>query len=207
MYVRGKFIVFEGVDGAGLSTQAMLLEKHLKERGLNVILTKEPTNGLIGGLIKAGLKREWRTTSDAMQLLFSADRAHHLQTEILPALKEGKVVISDRYLLSTLAYGMLELDYEWLKNINSKFLIPNLTFILDADPVVCLKRLNKSRFGFELFEETAKLRRVRQNFLKLSKEYENCWVLDASSSINEIHQRVREIIDRKLESEWRKPTS
>ncbi|MCW1300199.1 MAG: dTMP kinase, partial [Candidatus Parvarchaeota archaeon] len=73
--MKGAFIVFEGPDGAGLSTQAELLDKYLRKKGYKVVLTKEPTIGLIGGLIKAALKNEWKTSPLAMQLLFTADRA------------------------------------------------------------------------------------------------------------------------------------
>ena len=105
--VHGMFIVIEGLDGAGLSTQAGLLNDYFLKKSKNVLLTKEPTNGLIGGLIKAGLKNEWKTDNITLQTLYSADRAHHLATEIEPALKKNIIVICDRYVLSTLAFGKI----------------------------------------------------------------------------------------------------
>ncbi len=195
---RGKFIVFEGIDGAGLTTQANLLEKALKKAGYKVVLTKEPTNGLIGGLIRACLKNEWKTSLLSLQLLFAADRAHHLEKEILPALKKGKIVICDRYLLSTIAYGMISLEKEWLKFINSKFLQPDLTILLDLSVEVSLKRIKLSRFGAELFEKKEELRKVRKNYLKLAKEFPNVYVVDASRSIEEVHEEVKKLVNRVL---------
>jgi len=195
---RGKFIVFEGIDGAGLTTQANLLEKALKKAGYKVVLTKEPTNGLIGGLIRACLKNEWKTSLLSLQLLFAADRAHHLEKEILPALKKGKIVICDRYLLSTIAYGMISLEKEWLKFINSKFLQPDLTILLDLSVEVSLKRIKLSRFGAELFEKKEELRKVRKNYLKLAKEFPNVYVIDASRSIEEVHEEVKKLVNRVL---------
>lgn len=196
--MKGKFIVFEGIDGAGLTTQSTLLEKYLKSKGLNVLLTKEPTNSLIGGLIRAALKKEWKTSNDVLQLLFSADRAHHLNQEIIPALRDGKIVISDRYFLSTIAYGMVELEKEWLKSLNSKFPQPDIVIILDLPPKISIERIKSSRFGFELFEEEKRLEKIRNNFLELSKEYKNCFVLDASKSIEEVHRQVINLVEKLL---------
>jgi dTMP kinase len=194
--MKGKFIVFEGIDGAGLTTQANLLENYLKSKGYDVILTKEPTNNLIGGLIRAALKKEWITSNKTLQLLFSADRAHHLEREIIPALEKGKIVISDRYFLSTIAYGMIEVEKDWLKALNSKFLIPDIIFILDLPVKVALERIGKSRFGFELFEEKGKLEKIRRNFIELSKEYNNCFIIDASKSIEEVHENIKKIVNK-----------
>lgn len=195
---RGIFIIFEGIDGAGLTTQATLLERWLIKQGFSVILTKEPTDGLIGGLIKAALRNEWKTTMQTLQLLFAADRAHHLHHEIIPALKRGNIVISDRYYLSTIAYGMTELDINWLISLNSQFLSPDLVFILDVSPEVSLKRISESRFGVELFERKRELEKVRENFKKLCREFNNCFMVDGERDINEIHSQIVKIVERKL---------
>ena len=196
--MKGKFIVFEGIDGAGLTTQAELLEKYLRNKKHEVVLTKEPTNNLIGGIIRAALKKEWITSNTTLQLLFSADRAHHLEKEIIPALDDGKIVISDRYFLSTIAYGMIEVEKEWLKALNSKFLLPDLIFIIDVPVEVSIERIKASRFGLELFEEKKKLERVRKNFLELSKEYKNCFVIDGNKSIEEVHKEIVKIVEERL---------
>ncbi len=196
--MKGKFIAFEGIDGAGLTTQAELLEKYLRSKKHDVILTKEPTNNLIGGLIRAALRKEWITSNRTLQLLFSADRAHHVEKEIIPALESGKIVITDRYFLSTIAYGMVELEKEWLKALNSKFLIPDIIFIIDIPVEVSLERIKISRFGFELFEERAKLEKVRKNFIELSKEYENCFLIDGNRKIEEVHMDIVRLVEEKL---------
>jgi len=196
--MKGKFIVFEGIDGAGLTTQAELLEKHLKNKKYEVVLTKEPTNNLIGGIIRAALRKEWITSNRTLQLLFSADRAHHLEKDIIPALENGKIVISDRYFISTIAYGMIELEKNWLKAINSKFLLPDIIFIIDVPVEVSIERIKASRFGFELFEERKKLEKIRNNFLELSKEYKNCFVINGNRSIEEVHKEIVKIVEEKL---------
>ncbi len=115
----GKFIAFGGLDGAGSTTQAEKLTQYLKERGEKVHLTKEPTNNLIGGMIRGQLTKEWRTGPECLQLLFTADRAHHLEKEVLPLLKQGITVITDRYFFSSVAFGSLEIeDREWLQIFN-----------------------------------------------------------------------------------------
>jgi dTMP kinase len=196
--MKGKFMVFEGIDGAGLTTQAELLEKYLKNKKYEVVLTKEPTNNLIGGIIRAALKKEWITSNRTLQLLFSADRAHHLEKEIIPALENGKIVISDRYFISTIAYGMIELEKDWLKALNSKFLLPDIIFIIDVPVEVSIERIKASRFGFELFEEKKKLEKIRNNFLELSKEYKNCFVINGNRSIEEVHKEIVKIVEEKL---------
>jgi len=196
--MEGKFIVFEGIDGAGLTTQAELLEKYLRNKKYGVVLTKEPTNNLIGGIIRAALKKEWSTSNRTLQLLFSADRAHHLEKEIIPALENGKIVISDRYFISTIAYGMIELEKDWLKALNSKFLLPDIIFIIDVPAEVSIERIKASRFGFELFEEKKKLEKIRNNFLELSKEYKNCFVINGNRSIEEVHKEIVKIVEEKL---------
>ncbi|MFZ8830497.1 MAG: dTMP kinase [Candidatus Aenigmatarchaeota archaeon] len=196
--MKGKLIVFEGIDGAGLTTQSQMLEKYLKEKKYEVVLTKEPTNNLIGGIIRAALKKEWLTSNRTLQLLFSADRAHHLEKEIIPALEDGKIVISDRYFISTIAYGMIELEKDWLKALNSKFLLPDIIFIIDVPVEVSIERIKASRFGFELFEEKKKLEKIRNNFLELSKEYKNCFVINGNRSIEEVHKEIVKIVEEKL---------
>ena len=175
--MEGKFIVFEGLDGSGLSTQSFELRNFLMKQGKQVVLTKEQTDGLIGGLIKSCLKKEWKTSLLALQLLFTADRAHHLSNEIEPALAEGKFIISDRYFFSTIAFGGLQIEKEFLKKINSKFRVPDITFIMDCPPEVCLERIGKGRFSRELFEEKEKMEKIRENYRELAKEFPNAHIV------------------------------
>ena len=93
----GKFIVVKGLDGAGTTSQIEFLAQYLKKEKKKVYLTREPTQYLIGGLIKSWLANDWKSTPECLQLLFTADRAYHLDKEIIPLLKKGITVISDRY--------------------------------------------------------------------------------------------------------------
>lgn len=186
------------MDGSGLSTQAALLKEYLVSKGNTVLLTKEQTDGIIGGLIKSNLKKEWKTSPLALQLLFTADRAHHLALEIEPALEKGKIVITDRYALSTLAFGALGVDIEFLKYINSKFRKPDVSFIIDTPPSVCLERIEKARFHTELFEEEKKLEKIRENYLSLKSHFPNVHVIDGNRTKEEVFEDVLKIIEKFL---------
>jgi len=195
--MKGIFIVFEGPDGSGQSTQSELLAKWFEKKGQRVLVTKEPTNSLIGGIIRVILEKEWKVDMKTLQLLFTADRARHLNVEINPSLKRGINVISDRYILSTLAFGSIEEDLEWLKSINSKFPQPDLTFILNVPGKVCAERIAKSRFGFEFFETAKKLDIVRKNYLKLKNIHQNIHVIKGyGKSKEKIHKDIVNIVEK-----------
>lgn len=192
----GKFIAFEGLDGSGSSTQITLLEKSLINLGKKVVLTKEPTNNIVGGLIRGLLTNSWKTSPEGFQLLFAADRAHHLDREILPAIEAGKIVISDRYLFSTLAFGSIDIPLEWLKSINSRFVLPDLTILLKVDPEVCIERISKSsRGGFEYFEKKEMLEKTWKTYSMLAKDKKNKMVIvDGVRSVEEIATEVLKVV-------------
>ncbi len=194
---RGIFIVLEGPDGSGQSTQTELLARWFKKNNRRVFVTKEPTNSLIGGIIRSILKKEWQVDMKTLQLLFAADRAYHLRAEIEPFLKKGIDVISDRYILSTLAFGSLEEELKWLKEINSKFLEPDLTFILNVPGKVCAERIARSRFSFEIFETADKLEKIRNNYIGLKDYQKNIHVIvgDGRKS-EEIHKEIVGIVEK-----------
>src|SRR3989338_7618424 len=129
---QGKFIVFEGIDGSGKSTQTALLADFMKKTlGQKVYETAEPTASLIGGLIRSQIAGDWKTSNECLQLLFSADRLYHLEKEIIPMLEQGIDVICDRYFFSTVAYGAVTTgELDWLINVNSKILLPDVIFLL-----------------------------------------------------------------------------
>jgi len=203
---QGKFIVFEGLDGSGQSTQADELVDYLNSSGLKfqlgkttAYLTKEPTNNLIGGLIRGQLTHNWKTKPECLQLLFAADRAHHLEKEIIPLLKKGITVVCDRYFFSTIAYGALDIkDWDWLVEINKQFLLPDLTFLLKVSPKVCLERIKQNRFSIELFEKEEVLEKVWQNYEKLSKEFENVYIINGELSPKKVFEQIKTIISNKL---------
>lgn len=195
---QGKFITFEGLDGSGASTQISLLVKRLQQDGYKAFSTKEPTNNIIGGLIRGVLTKTWQTSSEGIQLLFAADRAHHLYSEIIPALKEGKIIISDRYFLSTFAFGSIDLPLDWLQKINERFIHPDLTFILKVRPEICLERIDKSRNGFEFFEEKEKLKKSWETYEKLGIKDKSTHIIDGERSIEVISEEIFKIVKGSL---------
>lgn len=196
---KGKFIVFDSLDGSGNSTQVKLLADYLNKIGRKTHITKEPTSGLIGGLIRSQLTHDWRSSQICLQLLFSADRAYHLEKEIIPLLRKGINVISDRYFFSTFAYGNLEInDLNWLIEINKKFILPDLTFFLKVSPKICIERIKRDRFEITLFEREEILKKVWRNYEKVAKKFKNIYVINGERSINEVFQDIKKIVDKKL---------
>ncbi len=191
----GKFIVFEGLDGAGITTQATLLRNYLIGKGKDVILTKEPTDGLIGGMIKSCLRHEWKTNPLTLQMLFAADRAHHLVTEIEPAIKRNKTVICDRYILSSLVFGSLNTSIDILKQMNAHFMKPTATIVIDTHPKICIDRMKKGRHHVELFEEEHKLVQIRNNLLALKKHFPNTYFVDGNRAHEEVLADVKKIVE------------
>ncbi len=192
----GKFLIFEGLDGAGITTQATLLRNYLVGKGKDALLTKEPTDGLIGGIIKSSLRKEWNTDPLTLQMLFAADRSHHLKTEIEPALKKGKHVICDRYILSSLIFGSLGVSVGILKQLNAEFRKPSMTFIIDTHPRICIERMQKARHHVELFEEEQKLEQIRRNMLSLKNFFPDTYVIDGNRKPEEILGDIIKIVSK-----------
>ena len=195
---KGKLIVLEGIDGSGTSTQAKLLYEALQKRNYPVELTSEPSDGAIGNLIRDYLKGEQifserNLGAHSLALLFAADRLDHLGSRILPWLIRGKVVVSDRYLLSSLAYQSLDCDLEWIKIINREAPPPDLTILLDLPVEISLKRVSQRQLWPELFEKAEIQKRVRENYLRLARELysdQRIVVIDADKSIEEIGAQI-----------------
>jgi dTMP kinase len=166
----GVFIVVEGIDGSGSTTHTKLLGKALRQRGLKVVETCEPSPGPIGALIRQVLQRRlfvadatgprafaWST----MALLFAADRMDHLDSTVVPALREGAVVLSDRYDLSSLAYQSVtspngDKVVPWIRELNAAALRPDLTVVIDV-PVETAEERRRSRGGLEEMFESREL--------------------------------------------------
>jgi dTMP kinase len=188
--VLPKFIAFEGVDGSGQTTQATLLAKRLEDDGYKVLLTKEPTNNLIGGIIRGALTHEWSPTNQTLQLLYAADRGHHLSREVVPAIEKGYIVITDRYFFSSVAFGSLDCDVEWLKQLNMHFPMPELAFYIDVPAQVAMNRIQNSRFGVELFEQQSKLEKVTRAYKQMLSEYECLHAFSGELTIEELHTSI-----------------
>lgn len=206
----GKFIVFEGLDGSGKSTQAALLARDLKESGVKVHATFEPTQYLIGGLVRSYLANDWKSTPECLQLMFCADRAYHLGKEIVPALTAGATVISDRYFFSTVAYGAMDMDLDWLADLNRNFIIPDLTIVLESDPKLCVERMAKERFSVELFEKIEMLKKIWKNYLLVAKKFSceaEVAVIDGDRSIPVIFKDVKKIAKNCINNKHQAPST
>ena len=164
MQKRGAFIVVEGLDGSGKTTQARLLVQKLRSSH-NAVYTTEPSRGKIGSFIReCCLFEEKRLDSATEALLFAADRIEHIQNEVVPALNKGLLVISDRYLYSSLAYqGSTGLSLEWIETINKHALKPDLAIFIDVAPETVMQRLNRKKSVMETLETQ---RQVREVYLK-----------------------------------------
>jgi dTMP kinase len=151
---RGLFLVFEGIDGAGTTSQQAWLCQHLIERGFQVHKTAEPTSNPVGRLIREVLRGHHAPFSPhALALLFAADRADHLAREIEPALAEGKIVVCDRYILSSLAYQTVAgVPKAIVAEANATFRIPDLTVYFDLPVEVAAQRRAKRAQAQEIFE-------------------------------------------------------
>lgn len=138
-----------------------------------------------------------------MALLFAADRMDHVITDIQPKLDKGISVIADRYWLSSFAYQTVELELEWVRQINSRALSPDLTIFLDVPVEIAKKRMDAQRWHVELFEESEKLSKVRNNYLqcirKLQTEGQKIFIVDGNSLIEVVHKNIVPIV-RKLYS-------
>lgn len=162
---KGVFIVIEGLDGSGKSTQANLLYDWFKKHGFDAVLTHEPTYERIGNLLREFyLKKVDLPKTDA--LLFAADREEHAKTLILPGVEQGKIVISDRYYHSSIAYQSAQgLDLRWLIELNKYFPKPDLTIIIDTFPEECVKRVEQAKPDKVKFENVEFLSKVRKNYM------------------------------------------
>ncbi len=196
----GKFIIFEGPDGSGQSTQSSLLRSFLIEKGYQVIVTKEPTiDSEAGKKIKKVLEKEIEISSEELQQLFVHDRKEHLENLIIPALKKGRFVISDRYFFSTFCFGAAAgLDMEKLIKMNKNFLLPDLTFILKADPKVCVRRITERGSKKTLFEVEERLTKVMENYEKMPSRFENVKIINGEQSIEKVSEDIERAVFSQL---------
>lgn len=163
---KGFFVCVEGLDGCGKTTQAKILVRKLRKMGYKAVYTAEPSRGEIGRFIKRYcLHGEKRVSTVVEALLFAADRYEHVENEIVPAIKNGKIVVSDRYVFSSLAYqGAAGLSLDWIRGINQHAVAPDLAIYLDVEPETVVQRLKPKKSVMENLETQ---RKVREVYLKL----------------------------------------
>jgi len=165
---KGLFICVEGLDGCGKTTQTKLLVRKLRKMSYDAAYTAEPSRGKIGKFIqKYCLHSEKRTSPIVEALLFAADRFEHVTQEVIPALNEGKIVVSDRYVYSSLAYqGATGLDLKWIEIINEHAIRPDLAIFVDVEPEAVIKRLKPKKSVMENLETQRKVREVYVKFVE-----------------------------------------
>ncbi|MCL2454474.1 MAG: dTMP kinase [Micrococcales bacterium] len=193
---RGLFISFEGGDGAGKSTQSRALAQWLTDLGRTVVRTFEPGDTALGAVLRQAVQHGEEVSARTEALLYAADRAHHVDTVVRPALERGQDVVTDRYLDSSVAYqgagrGLGVEEVERLSLWATEGLLPDLTVLLDLDPAVGLGRLTGTpdrmeRAGDELH------RRVRETFLaRAEADSGRFLVLDATRPADEVAEAIR----------------
>ena len=198
--MQGLFITFEGPDGCGKTTQMKLLAEYFKKKGKEVVLTREPGGKGLGEKVREILLNYDGEVSDRCEsFLFLADRAQNIDIIVNPAVKEGKIVLCDRHIDSTVAYQGygrgLNIDrINMLNNLATNGKKPDLTLVFDVDVETSMKRVGKEKDRME----SAGIdfhNRVRKGYLELAKqEPKRIKVLDATKSIEEIHKDVINIL-------------
>ncbi len=194
-------IVFEGLDGAGTTTQTELLADTLKELGQSVLQTCEPTDSIIGKLIRRALRGEFSITPKALAFLFAADREDHIRnhkTGMQVFADAGGIVITDRYFFSSLAYQSIDTPYEEIALINQNFPYPQIIVYLDTPPKVCMSRLS-NRTSHDQFEQLDFQEKV---YLMYERAFdalpENCRLIrfDGTQEINALSRRIFEQVSQ-----------
>ena len=179
---KGRFIVLEGIDGSGTTTQCQRLAQWLRARGEKAHPTRQPSDGPIGTIIRQILSGRLQsrrihggvTPVDpaTIALLFAADRLDHLQNEIVPYTDAGYHVICDRYVLSSLAYQTVDVDIDFVQQINALALIPDLTVLLEVSADVAMQRITDSRPGRDAFETLTFQRKVAEAYIQAVESYD-----------------------------------
>lgn len=204
----GRFIVLEGIDGAGTTTQSALLVERLRREAPKtpVKITREPSDGPIGSLVRqvltgrivvpGGRAPGWAT----MALLFAADRMDHVESDIEPFLAQGGVIVSDRYDASSLAYQSVssgrggEKAVEWIRELNKHALRPDLTIVLDLPSEIAAVRREVRGEAAQLYEQNEVQRALAEFYRDLARHMpeDRVVIIDGQGSIDDVHRRVYE---------------
>ena len=195
MNKKGVFICIEGLDGCGKTTQTKLLAKKLR-KSHNAVYTAEPSRGKIGTYIREScLYGEKRLSTVVEALLFAADRIEHVETEVLPALDQAKLVISDRYVYSSLAYqGAAGLSLEWIEKINEHALRPDLAVFIDVAPKIVMSRLKPKKSVMENLETQQKVREIYLKFV----EKDSLTRINGNKAKNEVAEELYALVKKFL---------
>ncbi len=196
---KGKFIVLEGIDGSGKSSQTGPLVKRLEGLGVPCRDTREPTGGPVGSLIRQIFTGRVTADNRVIAALYAADRIDHLVNEVdglCAAIDSGITVVSDRYYFSSYAYHSVDMDMEWVIQANAVsagLLRPTLTVFLDVPVETALERIRKNRFVEEIFDREDRLRKTRELYFQAFdrlRDVENVAVVDGSGTPDEVSRRI-----------------
>ncbi len=205
MAAAGRFIVLEGIDGAGTTTQTERLVAHLRGRGRPAEATREPSGGPVGRLLREvllgrhGMSDGTAVGGATMALLFAADRLDHIQREIDPLLAAGTCVVSDRYLLSSLAYQAEEAEQTWVAALARGVRRADLTILIDVPIEVAARRRRLAARSEERYDADALLSRVAANYRRLAQTHPNVVIVDGAPASDEVARAVAAAADRILE--------
>ncbi|MDY3785176.1 MAG: dTMP kinase [Eubacteriales bacterium] len=196
---KGRFIVFEGLDGSGKTTQIDILSERLRSEGRKIYKTAEPTESVTGGLLRDALGGISKRSACEMAALFVIDRIFHNvnhKSGIMKMLNDGYDVICDRYYYSSLAYQGSETDFSWVRGMNldcPEIMRPDICIFLDISPRECVKRIGKDRAVTEIYEKEEKLTRFRKQYFEvfeLLKDTDNIVTVGADGTINETAEKI-----------------
>ena len=194
--VHDRFVVLEGLDGSGTTTQVELLDEALRQRGLDSVATCEPTDSRIGKLLREVIAGGAPMAAQSLALLFAADRSEHVRSQpdgILATLERGAIVTSDRYLFSSLAYQSLDTPFELVVELNRQFVLPRHLFFLDTPPEICQQRVAR-RQRRELFELAEAQQRLRDSYQRVLDYFADgplqVHVVDGAGSRQEVFARI-----------------
>jgi dTMP kinase len=197
---KGRFLVLEGIDGAGTTTQAANIQQWLEARGVQAVVTREPSEGPVGVTIRHALRGRLRLPEvagggelpkETIALLFAADRLDHIEAEIKPALERGIWVISDRYVQSSIAYQGTLIELDWVEEINRYAIGADLTLFLRIEADVALQRIGTSRVQTDIFETKELLERIAHGYDQYySKHPAAATVLDGSRPLADVTESV-----------------
>ncbi|MBU0464932.1 MAG: dTMP kinase [Proteobacteria bacterium] len=196
---KGRFIVFEGIDGSGKSTQIKNISKRLEILGNKVYSTFEPTDGPIGSLIRQMLSGKIATDQRTIASLFAADRTDHLVNQengVCLKVDQGEMVLCDRYYFSSYAYHAQYIDMEWVihaNSLNADILRPDVTIFIDVDPDICFERIKNSRNNFDMYEKIDVMKKVRANYFQafdVLKDLEKIIIIDGNTTMERVEDRI-----------------
>ena len=206
---RGKFMVIEGLDGCGKSTQLRLIKEGLEQYGKRVYLTAEPTNYETGEYIRRILSESLVKDMYLQAALFLADRLEHIthpEFGIEKYLSDGYTVVCDRYYYSSFAYQGTASDIDWVMRTNlecERVLKPDLCIFLDVNPDTCKSRIDEVRDRPELYEkDVEKMRQIRDNFLRVFdrlRDSHNIYIIDANAGVEEVYAKAFEKIKQTIQ--------